>query len=515
MSRGCASSIASASASSAASTSPGDPERVAELPQQLRARVDGRAGSSARLRRSREKAAAASPRAAARKPACPSSSPARSASPSSGSPTSTWQRCALLEVVADELVLRLPLLQPGGEALAGAARGSPSGARRRPHRGSGRAGSGRRRHRSRPRPGARRAARARAGGASHRPPGAPPSRELDDRVAPELAARRDRRALEDGGSPAGSRSSRAARSAWIVGGGRSIVAAAREHRATSCSRKSGFPSAASTARSRAPGGSGHSASSSSSSAADSASLSASSVSRAPPQRGRSSRARGARGSSSTGASPAPADEVLEQVEERRFRPVRVLEAGDDRPLAGERFQQAPHGPERLLVRDGLRRRAQDAAQTLGDLTAVGLAGDRPFHGPVAAGGADEVGERQEVIRCRRGRAACGQDGRSLTRLGEQLRGEPGLADPGRAEHRHQAARPLPARPARARCAGRRARRGADEPGVEPPREGRRVRDRRHHAPRRHRRRFPSRAPAAPPPARRRSRPAAASRRRSG
>ena len=57
---------------------------------------------------------------------------------------------------------------------------------------------------------------------------------------------------------------------------------------------------------------------------------------------------------------APLGEVLDEVEERRLAPVHVVEHDDDRLLAREPLQEAPHRPERLLRRD--RRRPRRAAR---------------------------------------------------------------------------------------------------------------------------------------------------------
>ena len=92
-------------------------------------------------------------------------------------------------------------------------------------------------------------------------------------------------------SIASRRSSRAARSDWIVGGS-SVERLPSASMATICSRKSGLPSAEAAMRSRASAVSGHSTASSSRSCCDSSSVSGSSVSDAPAQCGRASTSSG-------------------------------------------------------------------------------------------------------------------------------------------------------------------------------------------------------------------------------
>ena len=46
----------------------------------------------------------------------------------------------------------------------------------------------------------------------------------------------------------------------------------------------------------------------------------------------------------------PSEHVLEQVEERRLRPVHVLDTDDERPQLSARLQPLPHVPEDLVVR---------------------------------------------------------------------------------------------------------------------------------------------------------------------
>ena len=71
---------------------------------------------------------------------------------------------------------------------------------------------------------------------------------------------------------------------------------------------------------------------------------------------------------------APARDVLDQVEQRRVRPVPVLDHDDERPPPGERLEEEPQRPVRLSRRCSLGHAGHlgDAAR---DRRALGLAGD--------------------------------------------------------------------------------------------------------------------------------------------
>ena len=154
-------------------------------------------------------------------------------------------------------------------------------------------------------------------------------------------------------SAGGSRSSRAASSAWMVGGIATCPSAsgASFSRATICSTNSGFPAARSTtwarsvfARRPRPSGS----SSISAETAPAGSGSSVSVSARGPDDGqsgrRSSSSSRARQRISSGASRALQAEVLDQVEQRRLGPVDVLEDQDQRLAMRERLDPGAHRP---------------------------------------------------------------------------------------------------------------------------------------------------------------------------
>ena len=139
-------------------------------------------------------------------------------------------------------------------------------------------------------------------------------------------------------------SSRAWRSAWIVGGTSTVPSASRASSAIS-SMNSGFPSAVARIRARVAG------STSTSSRSDFASASASptgsgssstdvAFSFPPPQPGRTSRSSGrATQRRKIGAFARPVDDVLDQVEERWLRPVQVVEDEDEGTLLGEPLEE--------------------------------------------------------------------------------------------------------------------------------------------------------------------------------
>ena len=62
---------------------------------------------------------------------------------------------------------------------------------------------------------------------------------------------------------------------------------------------------------------------------------------------------------------APADEVLDEIEQRRLRPVNVLEHKDERPRAREILEEAAERPERLL-RARARAETEHACRALAD-----------------------------------------------------------------------------------------------------------------------------------------------------
>ena len=163
--------------------------------------------------------------------------------------------------------------------------------------------------------------------------------QLGDRAAVEQPALDRRRAAATARSPGSSRSIRAARSAWIVGGTASSAASGSSASIASiCSTKSGFPSAVSTIRSRSGARRRRRRRSSPSTRLSArrrrAASSETSVARGrgAAHDGRASKRSGrARQRSRIGAPLEKPSDVLEQVEQRRLGPVDVVDDDDERP----------------------------------------------------------------------------------------------------------------------------------------------------------------------------------------
>ena len=164
---------------------------------------------------------------------------------------------------------------------------------------------------------------------------------------------------------------------------------------------------------------------------------------------------------------APLRDVLEQVEERRLRPVHVLDAHDERRAGGERLEQPPHRPERLLAAERAVVAADRRSHAPGDPLRVRLVGEQAVERLVAAELLHELAERPVRDPLAVGEAAAAQHGRRPADLAEQLGREPRLADSGRPGDRAEQAAPFgqhalehPADALEARPSGRRAGRRA-------------------------------------------------------
>ena len=144
---------------------------------------------------------------------------------------------------------------------------------------------------------------------------------------------------------------RAARTAWMLDGSAALPFSAPT--ATSCSRKSGLPSASSTicAAVCAPSSAAPALSTSSrASAFESASETTSDLfGCGVTQAGRVSTNSGrVLQTSRIGCAARERDQVLEQVEQGRLGPVDVLDDQHERALGGDPLEQPAHGPEGLL-----------------------------------------------------------------------------------------------------------------------------------------------------------------------
>src|SRR5215217_8927219 len=75
---------------------------------------------------------------------------------------------------------------------------------------------------------------------------------------------------------------------------------------------------------------------------------------------------------------APADEVLDELEERGLSPLKVVEGDDERPIGCELFEQAAHGPVGLLDRTRLRADADCSGDASSDALRIVIAVEQLF-----------------------------------------------------------------------------------------------------------------------------------------
>ena len=141
---------------------------------------------------------------------------------------------------------------------------------------------------------------------------------------------------------------RAARTAWMLDG----RAPSSAPIATSCSRNSGLPSARRTIPA-APGTSRDELERLVVPQRLQGDDGAAGPRREPPGRISTNSGR-PRHRTRIGCAPENESDVVEEVQERRLRPVDVVDREHERPPGGRGLEQAPHGPERLV---GLHRRA--------------------------------------------------------------------------------------------------------------------------------------------------------------
>ena len=243
--------------------------------------------------------------------------------------------------------------------------------------------------------------------------------------------------------------------------------------ATSCSRKSGLPSAAariSSRRTRAPR------------------RPASPRSRRAESVPDSGRRRTRRTAAERRVPPGPAlqeivageaddrhrrrgdvaRQVLDQVEQRRLGPVDVVEHHHHRRRPGQRLEHPAHRPLDVLRRRGRVRPADRARHHRRRELVLLVAGHQLGQGLGAAEVVDDVLQRPVGDALAVGQAAADDDPRVPLEVGEELPCQPRLADPGRPEHRGDDAPPLLDRRGRIVGAGCRAR-GACRPSRPPAR----------------------------------------------
>ncbi len=111
-----------------------------------------------------------------------------------------------------------------------------------------------------------------------------------------------------------------------------------------------------------------------------------------------------------------AGEMVDEVEQRRFRPVQVVPDENERLTPRDCFEEPSCRPEDVLWWCGA-----PGAEPIGDERRVGLVleVDREVAGRV-----DDLCERPEGDPLAVGRAAAGEDGRARAELVGELRGEP-------------------------------------------------------------------------------------------
>ena len=130
----------------------------------------------------------------------------------------------------------------------------------------------------------------------------------------------------------------------------------------------------------------------------------------------------------------PVGEVLEQVEERRRRPLDVVEDHEERPSLGERLEELPNRPKRLVDARGCRGKPEEAAEPVADERRVGRTLEEKVQ--LSSGLARRIGiaDARGTLQQLRDRpegdplpvrqAAPADDGRALADRRDQLAGEP-------------------------------------------------------------------------------------------
>ena len=186
----------------------------------------------------------------------------------------------------------------------------------------------------------------------------------------------------------------------------------------------------------------------------------------------------------------PLGEVVDEVEQRRFRPLQVVEDDDDRTVERELLEEASDRPEQLLDRRRLGGDPERLGQLGEDRLGIVDAGEaiaQPVEDVGRLGllvepdrGAQELRDRVPGDALAVRQAAAAQDLGVRARPGEELVDEPALADAGRAEDGDEDAAflddgPLEGGAQDARARGRGRSSGRRRGGGSPRRPGRRRR----------------------------------------
>ena len=268
---------------------------------------------------------------------------------------------------------------------------------------------------------------------------------------------------------------RAASSAWIDGGTVSAPGSSRKC-ASSCSTKSGLPSAVATTRSRSSG-----ASSCGERGDELVRVVVAERLEHDERRARARRRPGRPHVEEVGARGAEDEDrrvarrrghVLDQVEQRRVGPVEVVDDEHERPRRGERLEEPPERPGGLVGRAAAVALADRAGDEPGREVAVPVVREELVE---VADVAHDVCERQVGDAFAVRGAAADDDPRLVGERVEQLPREPRLADPGRADDRGERGGAARDRVVEGRAERRELVAAPDEGRRDRPREGGHVR----------------------------------------
>src|SRR6266550_5942212 len=132
--------------------------------------------------------------------------------------------------------------------------------------------------------------------------------------------------------------------------------------------------------------------------------------------------------------------MLDEIEERRLRPVQVVENEDERPFASERLEQPPDGKKGVLTREGCLLDEPDRRRNgVEHPPAFEVTVEQACELVIRRERLEDLDEREVGDSFAVRQAASPQNDRVLV-LGEKLVNESRLADPSRPEQREQVAR---------------------------------------------------------------------------
>ncbi len=146
--------------------------------------------------------------------------------------------------------------------------------------------------------------------------------------------------------------------------------------------------------------------------------------------------------------PGPAEHVLDQLDEGRLRPLEVVEAHDQRPLARDVLEQPTDGPHRLFRRGRVVAYSDRRGHLARDPLSVRFPCEQlvePAPTQSSGGVANDVPQGPVCDPLAVGEAAANEHRRLVAYLGQELLGQPGLADARGAENRHESRGLIPYR----------------------------------------------------------------------